>query len=40
MTTIKETTQKQGICIGCGLCVIICPENAIVMYWGQERRVQ
>ena len=33
---IKETTVDNNLCIGCGLCAAFCPEQAIVMHWGQD----
>jgi coenzyme F420-reducing hydrogenase beta subunit len=36
VTAIEEKIQKYGLCIGCGLCAAICPNQAIVMQWGKN----
>ena len=35
MTTILETTVKNNLCIGCGVCAGICPKHSLAMQWNQ-----
>lgn len=28
--------KKNGLCIGCGFCAAVCPEQAIAMNWGRD----
>lgn len=37
MVNIRESTLKDGLCIGCGICSVVCPKEAISMIVGEER---
>lgn len=33
MTTVLETTVKNNLCVGCGVCAGICPQDNLTMQW-------
>ena len=33
MVTVKESTLKHGLCVGCGICKAVCPSDAITMVY-------
>ena len=33
MVTVKESTLKYGLCVGCGICKAVCPVDSITMIY-------